>query len=169
MNGIHQPLPKARTIQLITRKVAGEMLVYDRNRDEAHCLNPTAARVWTHCDGATTVAEMAHLLADEMQTPVAAEVVWLAVEQLRKARLLQEPHLQEPLAGPKRIEHLSRRALVKRIGVGAAVTLPFIRSITAPTAAQAASCRPTGALCTANSQCCSNNCLDNGRGTFECT
>ena len=90
MRETHQPLPKARKVQLITKEVAGEMLVYDLNTNEAHCLNPAAARVWAHCDGTTTVTEMARRLADEMQTPVTDEVVWLALEQLRKSRLLQE-------------------------------------------------------------------------------
>ncbi len=58
------------------------MLVYDRDRDEAHCLNATAARVWAHCGGVTTVAKMARLLSNEMRTPVAEEVVLLALEQL---------------------------------------------------------------------------------------
>jgi hypothetical protein len=28
---------------------------------------------------------------------------------------------------------------------------------------------PVSAACSADSQCCSNNCADNGRGTFNCT
>jgi hypothetical protein len=169
MNETHQPLPMARQSQLITREVAGEMLVYDRNRDEAHCLNPTAAFIWAHCDGETTVAEMARLLAGELQTPVADEVVWLALEQLRKARLLPEPVLQEPLTRPAQVEQMSRRALVRRLGVAAAVTLPLVTSIVAPSAAAAASCLPAGSTCTANADCCSNGCVDNGRGVFQCT
>src|SRR5216684_7882280 len=90
MNGV-QPLPKARRNQLVRKELGGEMLVYDRNSDEAHCLNATAARVWAHCDGLTTVAEMAQLLEEEMKTPVADEVVWFALEQLTKSSLLQEP------------------------------------------------------------------------------
>lgn len=164
MREMHQPLPKARKSQLITKELAGEMLVYDLNTNKAHCLNPAAARVWAYCDGTTTVAEMARRLADEMQTPVADEVVWLALEQLRKSNLLEEAYVRPPQIG-----HLSRRALVKRLGVAAAVTVPFIRSVTAPTAAQAATCLPAGATCTANADCCSNNCVDNGRGVFECT
>jgi Coenzyme PQQ synthesis protein D (PqqD) len=90
MNEIHQSVPRARTSQLITKEVAGEMLVYDRNSDKAHCLNPTAALIWSHCDGQTTVAEMAKLLAGELKTPVADEVVWFALDQLEKISLLQE-------------------------------------------------------------------------------
>lgn len=164
MKEIHQTLPRARKSQLITKEVTGEMLVYDQNRDEAHCLNSTAARVWAHCDGVTTVAEMARLLTDEMQTPVAGEVVWLALEQLRKSRLLQEP-----FARPRQMQRMSRRALVRHLGVAAAVTVPLVTSIVAPKAAAAASCFPAGITCTKNAECCSNNCLTNGRGVFQCT
>ncbi len=140
------------------------MLVYDRERDEAHCLTATAARVWAHCDGKTTVAEMARLLEDEMKTPVADEVVWFALEQLRKNRLLQEPW-----ARPAQIEQMSRRAMVRRVGIAAAVTVPLITSIIAPTAVAAASCLPAGANCASNAECCSGACVDNGRGVFQCT
>ena len=166
---IDQTLPKARQSQLITKEVAGEILVYDLNRDEAHCLNSTAARIWAHCDGLTTVREMTLLLADELLAPVADEVVWLALEQLGKARLLQKPLLQQALARPAPAEQLSRRALVRRLGVAAAVTLPLVTSIVAPSAAAAASCLPASATCAKNADCCSNSCLDNGRGKFECT
>ncbi len=164
MKRTHQRLPKARKSQLVTREVAGDLLVYDRNSDQAHCLNPTAAMIWAHCDGTTTVAEMAQLLADKMNAPVADEVVWFALEQLRKSRLLQEPFVR-----PARMERMSRRVLVKRLGIAAAVTMPLVSSIVAPTAVAAATCRANGATCTANSQCCSNSCVDNGRGVFQCT
>jgi hypothetical protein len=163
MNRIHQQLPKARTNQLVRKELRGEMLVYDRNSDEAHCLNATAAKVWAHCDGRTTVAAMTQLLEEEMKTPVADEVVWLALDQLRKSRLLQEPW-----ARPAQMEQISRRAMVRRLGIAAAVTVPLITSIVAPTAVAAASCRPSGTVCTSDAQCCSGGCVDNGRGGFQC-
>jgi hypothetical protein len=164
VNGNHQTLPRARKSELVLKEVAGEMLVYDRTSDKAHCLNPTAALIWAHCDGNTTVAEMTQLLASELQTPVADEVVWLALDQLGKSRLLQERW-----ARPAGIDQMSRRALVRRLGFAATVTLPLVSSIVAPTAAAAASCLPPSATCTKNADCCSNSCLDNGRGTFQCT
>jgi hypothetical protein len=45
----------------------------------------------------------------------------------------------------------------------------LVTTIVAPTAAAAATCFPVSASCTDNSQCCSNNCADNGRGTLNCT
>ena len=50
--------------------------------------------VWKHCDGSTTIAEMAQLLEDELKTPVTDEVVWLALERLRKSHLLREPFVR---------------------------------------------------------------------------
>ena len=140
------------------------MLVYDRTNDEAHCLNVTAARVWAQCDGRTTVAEMTQLLEDEMKTPVTDKVVWFALEQLGKSRLLQEPW-----ATPASVAQMSRRVMVRRLGIAAAVTVPLVTSIIAPTAAAAATCVHPGDLCSSNAQCCSNNCVDNGRGVFQCT
>ena len=166
MKEVQHPLPMARRNQLVRKELGREMLVYDRNSDEAHCLNATAALVWAHCDGLTTVAEMARLLEDEMKTPVADEVVWFALEQLRKSRLLQESW-----ARPAQMEQMSRRVMIRRLGIAAAVTVPLVTSIIAPTAAAAATCflGQSGTPCVNNSDCCSNSCVDNGRSGFECT
>ncbi|HSP62483.1 MAG TPA: PqqD family protein [Pyrinomonadaceae bacterium] len=166
MNGIHHPLPKARRNHLVRKELGREMLVYDRNSDKAHCLNATAARVWAQCDGRTTVAEMARLLEDEMKTPVADEIVWFALEQLRKSHLLQESW-----STPAQVEQMSRRVMVRRLGIAAAVTVPLVTSIIAPTAVAAATCilGQPGATCVNDGDCCSNSCVDNGRGVFQCT
>ena len=166
MNEIHRPLPKARRNRLVRKELGRETLVYDQSSDQAHCLNATAALVWAHCDGLTTVAEMARLLEDEMKTPLADEVVWCALEQLRKSRLLQEPW-----ARPAQMKQMSRRVMVRRLGIAAAVAVPLVTSIIAPTAVAAATCvlGQPGATCVNNGDCCSNSCVDNGRGVFQCT
>jgi hypothetical protein len=148
---------------LITKQVAGELIVYDRENDRVHCLNSTAAFVWTHCDGRTSVATMAQLLEDEMKEPVEQEIVLYALAQLNQSKLLDDSY-----AGIGPNQKLSRRA-VMRLGVATALTVPLITSIVAPTAAQAASCLPSGASCASNSACCSDSCTDNGRGGFQCT
>jgi hypothetical protein len=159
-----QKLPQARKSEIVTREVGGELLVYDRSGDKAHCLNRAATLVWLHCDGRTTMAEMTQVLASELQTPVADEVVWFALDELGKFSLLQQPW-----ARPSKVNQISRRTLVKRLGIGAAVAVPLISSIVAPKAVAAASCLPVSAACSADSQCCSNNCADNGRVTFNCS
>ena len=148
-----QLIPEARRAGLVVQELSGEVLVYDRERNKAHCLNSTAARVWGYCDGKTSVAQIARAIEREINAPVDEDVIWLGVEQLSKTHLLQE--------GAKLPEHksgLSRREVMKRIGLAAAVALPVVTSIIAPSAAQAANCLPSGSACTASAQCCSGLC-----------
>ena len=53
------PLPRMREQGLVVDDLPDEVLVYDLDRHQAHCLNRTAALVWRHCDGQTTVKEIA--------------------------------------------------------------------------------------------------------------
>jgi hypothetical protein len=95
---------------------------------------------------------MARLLEKELKTAVRDEVVWLALQQLDKFHLLQEPGtVSSGRPG------LSRRDLVRRIGISA-LLLPAIISVTAPPAAQAQSCLVDGKDCLTNGQCCSGCC-----------
>ena len=125
--------PRARQQSLIIKTLPDEVLVYDLDADKAHCLNRTAAFVWANCDGRKNVSEIARLLREEFQAPVDEKVVWLALEQLEKFNLLQEP-----AAKPANLNGMSRRQVVRLVGV-AAIALPIITSIVAPCAAQAAS------------------------------
>lgn len=91
MRGTDERLPRARKEQLLMRELGNERLVYDEKSEEAHCLNLTAALVWDHCDGRTTVSEMAELLAREMRVPASDEIVRFALHQLDKSELLETP------------------------------------------------------------------------------
>lgn len=147
----NQNLPKARKDQLIIKELPDETLIYDLDRDQAHCLNQTAALVWKSCDGKKSVAEINASLAKEAGVPIDERVVWLALDQLEKFSLLAEvPTTPEVFAG------MSRRQLIRNIGV-AAVALPVIISIAAPTAQAQLSCIPSGqgAPCTNATNCCS--------------
>ncbi|HMG72242.1 MAG TPA: PqqD family protein [Pyrinomonadaceae bacterium] len=127
------------------RELDDETLVYDTERDKAHCLNRTAALVWEQCDGKTTAREAARSLGSEFSVSVDEDVVWLAVKQLERF------HLIEP--GPKS-SSVSRRDLVLKYAP-AALALPVIMSITAPTPAGVSSCGGQGAPCGgANPPCC---------------
>jgi Coenzyme PQQ synthesis protein D (PqqD) len=146
-----QPLPRARRAQLIVKELANETLVYDEQSHEAHCLNQTAAFVWRHCDGRTSIAMMGRLLEKQAKTKVPEQLVWSALEQLEKSHLLEGPAFR-----PILMEGMSRRELIRRLGVGAALTLPVVVSIVAPTAAEAASttCSPVEGPCSVDSDCC---------------
>ena len=148
-----QLIPEARREGLVVQELSGEVLVYDRERNKAHCLNSTAARVWGYCDGKRSAAQIARAIEGEINAPVDEDVIWLGVEQLSKTHLLQESaKLPEHKSG------LSRREVMKRIGLAAAVALPVVTSIIAPSAAQAANCLTSGSPCTASAQCCSGLC-----------
>lgn len=151
-------LPCARKDELIVRELPDELLVYDLQRDKAHCLNNASAFVWKHCDGKMTVAQLTRLLEREFATPVDDDVVWLALSQLRRFHLLEEE--SRTIIGMK----VTRRNLVRKY-IPAALVLPMILSIPAPTSAQAVSgaCtpatgRPNGCPCTTFTQCATNCC-----------
>jgi len=148
-----QLIPEARREGLVVQEMSEEVLVYDRERNKAHCLNRTAALVWSHCDGNKSVVEMARAIAEETNAPVDEDLIWLGVEQLSKTHLLQERALM-----PEHKAGLSRREVMRRIGLTAAVALPVVTSIVAPTAAQAANCITSGGGCTSSAQCCSQLC-----------
>ncbi len=152
--------PHARSEGLVVRELPGEVLVYDLERHKAICLNRTAAVVWKHCDGRTDAAGIARRVGKELGQTVAEDVVWLALDQLGRDNLLRERAAQ-----PVELAGMSRRELMRRAGIAAAVALPVVSSIVAPTAAQASSCLPPGAACTTGAQCCSGSCDTGGSNT----
>jgi hypothetical protein len=149
--------PRARVEALVIEELDGETLVYDLQRDEAHCLNATAARVWRYCDGRTSVHQLAARLGRELGEPIHDDVVWLALRQLDEARLLRDP-LVLP-AG----RSTSRRSVLRRLSLAAGLA-PVVLSIVAPEAVEGASCsdatgRPNGCPCTNAGQCASLRCI----------
>lgn len=126
--------PQSRRSGLLIRELPDELLVYDQEQHRAHCLNRTAALVFRNADGTRTPGGMALLLAPG--GPADEEVVMLALEQLAAAGLLEaEPKAPEP-ALPAAV--MSRRDVARRVGLAAAILLPAVASIVAPTPAEAA-------------------------------
>jgi hypothetical protein len=141
--------PRARAEGVVVRELPEELLVYDLGTHKAVCLNSTAAAVWRLCDGRRTASDIRRSLEKSSGGSVPEELVWLALEQLGRDRLLDARAARPPaLAG------LSRRELMKRVGLAAAVALPAVASIVAPTPAEASSCLPSGADCGTSAQCC---------------
>ena len=135
---IQDARPLARKDGLVIEELDDEILIYDTERDKAHCLNAAAARIWKHCDGRRTVADIKHTFAADMPIEAAREVVNDCVLRFNRAHLLEEGSL-----GFRGDAVLSRRKLLRNIGIGAAATaigLPLITSIVAPPPAAAASC-----------------------------
>ena len=66
-----------------TEQLGDEASVYDWARAQVHALNPTAARVWRQCDGATSPDAIAAALRREMGIPEAEAVVDLTLSATR--------------------------------------------------------------------------------------
>ena len=160
-------LPNARVEDLVVKHMADETLVYDLLRHRAYCLNAASSLIWRDCDGETEARVTAATLGRELGLPADEEIVWLGVEGLRKARLLAEP------PGPRLLATRSTRRKFLRqavIASAAAILLPTIISIVAPTAAQAATCvtdctgLPDGTPCNPTNCleicCCGTKCLN---------
>ncbi len=124
-------LPCARKDRLTIRELPEETLVYDQDRHKAHCLNATARAVWRHCDGETSVDELARIVAKEIGIASASAVVGLALEQLARR------HLLETAPAPA-ADRISRRDALKKLAAGAAL-LPLIMTVATKTVAQSLS------------------------------
>lgn len=150
--------PKARTTEVVTRDMPDEVLVYDLKTHKAHCLNQTAAAVWKYCDGKTSVMEIAALLKRDLSQTVDEAAVWLAVERLSRAQLLEEP-----IASPAGSPRLGRREAMRRLGLSSAIAVPLVMSIVAPTAL---------AACTGGADpgvACSGTPVNGSPGIVDCT
>jgi hypothetical protein len=121
-------LPVARRDKLTVRELPDETLIYDRERSKAHCLNRTAAFIWRHCDGQTSLRGLAALVEKELGIGQGEAVVRLALEQLSTRALLEEP--VTPLSAAQR---LSRRDALRKVAVAAAV-IPVVMTLTARSA-----------------------------------
>lgn len=138
--------PRARQEGLLHTPLNDELVIYDTDRNKAHSLNRVASLVWKHCDGQTEVGQIHQIVAQELQTPVDEQVVWLALQQLERNRLLEE-RVQAP------INLISRREAARRFGKVAVVVLPIVTSMLIPSPVAAGSdCQ--GMPCNVMNPCC---------------
>ena len=143
--------PRARQNRLVVRELEDEVLVYDLERNEAHCLNQTAGLVWRHCDGQTTISEMTELLRKDLGLAANDQTVWHALFELGKDHLLEEQ-----VSRPAATSVVTRRHMLQKVGV--AVTAAAVTSIAVGGVAQAVSCIGCGQ----NQSCCSGVCCNQG-------
>ena len=136
-------LPTARKRNLVVQELPEEILVYDQNKNKAICLNLTAKLVWEQCNGRTTLEKAAENIGRKLKSKINDEILWVALEQLKKYDLFDE---SQPII---QIPKVSRRDLMKS-GVSLSVALPFITFLAAPSAINAQSvkvCTQAGGTC----------------------
>lgn len=162
--------PRARQKGLVVRDLDEEIVVFDLERSEARLLNGTAALVWRHCDGETTISDLVEILRAELGRAADEQTVWHALLQLGKDQLLEQ-QVSRP-AGAQ----MSRRQMMQRVGV--AMAAATVTSIAVGGVAHAASCNPackTNQVCTActpsGSACCNNGqfCCSGSGSAVCCT
>jgi len=139
----------------VVKELPGELLIYDLDRQKASCLNTTALGVWKKCDGERSVGQIAAELTKEWGTSVEEDLVWLTLEKLGQAHLLNET-----VERPGIEDAIPRREMMRRIRIASVVALPLIATILAPTALASASSRAPGQGCVDGSQCLNKVCLD---------
>jgi hypothetical protein len=141
--------PRMREQRLVIDDLPDEVLVYDLDRHKAHCLNKTAAMVWRACDGHSSAAAISRRVTRDLRAPFSRDLVWLALRQLETLHLLEQS-----LSLPPQFLGMSRRQMIRNLGIAAAVAVPVVTSIVSPTPSQAATCAGRGESCLTKS-CCS--------------
>jgi hypothetical protein len=128
-------LPKARKTGLVVQDLNGETLIYDLDTHRAVCLNETSALVWQNCDGTKTVKQLGDVLANELKNPTSEDLIWLALDQLKKENLIENKEdLEDKFKG------VSRREVIRKVGLGSMIALPIITGLVAPTSVMALTC-----------------------------
>lgn len=124
----HPEFPKARRNDLLIEKVGDETIIYDGESQLAHSLNRPASIVWQNSDGEHSVPQLAELVGTELGIEPDDSMVEYALDKLADAKLLDATHV-------------SRRDVVRRLTFAgaAALAIPVVLSVVAPTEAMAAS------------------------------
>ena len=147
-------IPKARKNNLVVQDLNGETLIYDLDTNRAVCLNETSALVWQNCDGVKTVSDISSVLSAESNNAASEDLIWLALDQLNKENLIEHSEELE-----SRFDGISRREVIRKVGLASVIALPLISSIVAPVAASAQSNAGTvgeNGACTSDAQCIQN-------------
>jgi hypothetical protein len=170
--------PRSRREEIVIQKSNGEVLIYDLRANKALCLNKTSALVWEACDGTNDQSDLKNAVSRQLNTSVSDEVVWLALEQLKREDLLESG-----FDLPNRFDGMSRREVIKKIGIGSMVALPIVASLIAPPAIYALSVCPAtnpggcptsggsrapGCACSGNGNCTSGTCIPAQPGAIQC-
>jgi hypothetical protein len=161
--------PVSRKADIVVQELHNEILIYDLSIHKAFSLNETSTLVWQACDGSKDISEISAQISRQLKSNVTEDFVWLALEELKRENLLeQEAEVSAPFPG------MTRREVIRRVGLASLVALPIISSLVAPTAAhaQSSNCgaaagRSNGCTCTAAGNCASG-CCGNTAGTNTC-
>ena len=124
-------LPKIRLSDVVVQTLDKELLVYDLKTHQAYQLNETSMIVFEACAAGQTFEDL------KRKYKFTDDLIALALDSFQSMNLLDSGYQTKFAA-------VSRREMIKKVGLASAVALPVIVSIVAPQAAQAASCTAAG-------------------------
>lgn len=127
--GTNSKFPKARAADLITEQVGDELVVYDGESSEAHCLSALASAVFAAADGKTSVADLAAIASRQMHEAIDVPTVEQAITELEARGLVE-------------VGGVSRRSFMKRsaaVGGAAFAGATMVTSVLTPAYGMAAS------------------------------
>ena len=124
--------PKAKSENIVIQELDKEILIYNLELNKAASLNESSAAIWKLCDGQRSVSDIAETLGRRLGAPISKDFVWLAIDQLHDEDLLSNKSEAKP-----RFRGLTRREVIKKVGVTSMVALPIVSSIVAPAAVSA--------------------------------
>jgi hypothetical protein len=120
--------PKARQNDIVIQTLKDELLIYDLTIHKAYCWNETSALGWNLCDGNNSVSDISRSLSRKLKSTISEDLVWLALNELKKDDLLaKSQEINDKFDG------LSRREVIRRVGLASMIALPVIASLVAPT------------------------------------
>lgn len=141
-------LPLTRTQNIIVKNVGKELLVYDLSTNIIYRLNETSAIIYCACNGKTTFEDLIS------KNKFTEELIYFSLQELQKENLVQGADLTYFGA-------LSRREVIRKVGLATLLALPVISSMLAPSSTQAQSNSCYGQSCKFNSwtqsDCCNSN------------
>jgi hypothetical protein len=88
-------LPAARDEGLLIEHVADDVVVYDVESKEAHCLTSLPAVVFAHCDGQTSLSGLAAIASRKLGEPITESTVADVVAQLQARDLLASARVSQ--------------------------------------------------------------------------
>lgn len=131
-------LPIARNTNIVEQESGKEVLIYDLKSHRFFTLNETSAIIYKACNGVTSFADL------KSKYKFTDDLIYFTLDELKRHDLLDD--YQSGHFG-----NLSRRAVIKRVGLASLIALPVISSLVAPLPVSAAS-----AGCTSNADCFAN-------------
>lgn len=118
-------LPKARTADILEQEAGSELLIYDLRTDKMFQLNETSKIVYKAC-GKLSFDELKH------HHKFSDDLICFALDELKANNLIEDYKNNH-------FVDLSRRDVIRKVGLASMVALPIVSGLVAPSAAQAAS------------------------------